>query len=444
MSRAFGAESAPERWREQALNAMLTIAATLGVLVTVGVISNFGSQMALSGSLSLAVLSCTWIGLFFARSLGYRLRATVFLATNFLVLSFMITRVAFLPGIWVGLSMTVVLTGVLLGRLAAVLSFVGSLATISGAGYGFSTGQFPAPALFASDPLLTSNWVRIASSYTLLTLFGLISVTYIVLRIEDSLLRSQALVAQLNAEIASREEAEAARRQAEAQLFRAQKAETIGQLAGSLAHDFNNSLAVITGGASILGIMLSDDERATARLSQIKNAAMGAAEMTSKLMDFSRLKERRVEAHDLNTLLKTVAESVRLLLPRRISVTLEHAPDLPKAWLDADLFSQMVLNLAANARDAMPNGGELKLRTASSPRSRLVCLEVQDEGVGMDEALQARIFETFFTTKPPGQGTGLGLAMVHRVLEEAGGAIEVESQPNQGTLFRLHLPTRPD
>lgn len=240
------------------------------------------------------------------------------------------------------------------------------------------------------------------------------------------------------------------RKRLEAQLRQSQKMEAIGRLAGGIAHDFNNLLTVIRGYSDLL--LARSDLRKDLRLSldQIKNATDRATGLTQQLLSFSRNRDIEMRVVDVNDLVSKVASMLRRLVGEHLdfSVSLSLHPCCVK--LDPIGFEQVLINLAVNARDAMPEGGRLTIQTsisdgsvshegteASSEDGRMVLVTVTDTGVGMDAETQARIFEPFYTTKPPGKGTGLGLATVYRVVEQSGGTISVVSAPKAGTTFTL-------
>src|SRR5689334_11835601 len=258
-------------------------------------------------------------------------------------------------------------------------------------------------------------------------------------QVEDEMLRQHA--ARLQEQVEHRTQ----------QLLQAQKMQALGLLAGGIAHDFNNMLTVIFGRAQVLLDRLPQDGRARLDADAIGEAAERASALTRQLLAFSRkqLLERRTL--DLNTVIVDMAKMLRRLIGEHITVVtaLTHTA----AWVNVDRgqVEQVILNLAVNARDAMPNGGELTLATdnvesdggesATLPAAgRVVALLVSDTGIGMDAATQARIFEPFFTTKAAGEGTGLGLSTVYGVVEQHGGHIAVDSAPHQGTTFRVYLP----
>jgi len=238
----------------------------------------------------------------------------------------------------------------------------------------------------------------------------------------------------LGVDITAQRAAEEALLKTQAQLRHAQKMEAVGRLAGGIAHDFNNLLTVIL---SCTTLAQADEGRATA-LEEIETAALRAAELTRQLLSFSR---RQVIEPKVIDLVELLAET-RMMLTRVLGEDVELATTttgtISPVFADPGCIVQVLLNLAVNARDAMPRGGQIAIDL--SERAGRVQLAFSDTGHGMDDATQAKIFEPFFTTKAPGVGTGLGLATVFGIVEQAGGTIAVRSAPDQGTTFTIELP----
>jgi PAS domain S-box-containing protein len=241
--------------------------------------------------------------------------------------------------------------------------------------------------------------------------------------------------------------------QTQDQLIHAQKMEAVGRLAGGIAHDFNNLLTVIMGRADLVLSRLRGKDRLRRHLQLILSAADGAASLTRHLLAFSRRQVLQPTVIDLNAVVVNVSTMLRWLIGEDIQVSIVLAPGLGRAKADAGQLEQVLLNLAVNARDAMPQGGQLCIETANVEvdeadardrfgvrAGRYVRLTVRDTGYGMDADTQAHIFEPFFTTKGPGQGTGLGLSTVYGIIAQSGGHIEVHSTPGQGTTFTIDLP----
>ena len=243
------------------------------------------------------------------------------------------------------------------------------------------------------------------------------------------------------------------RRQLEAQLSLSHRLEAIGRLSGGVAHDFNNLLGVIIGYSEALQQRMSLDDPHREAIDEIRNAGQRAASLTQQLLAFSRKQVLEPKVLDLNTIVVEVEKILGRLIGEDISLKLVLSSHLAKVKADRSQIEQVLLNLAVNARDAMPQGGKLVIETAdvtldeTSARHRpylvpgqYVLLRVTDTGCGMDAALQSRIFEPFFTTKGKGKGTGLGLATVYGVIKQSGGYILVESEVGKGSTFEIYLP----
>jgi PAS domain S-box-containing protein len=242
------------------------------------------------------------------------------------------------------------------------------------------------------------------------------------------------------------------RRQLEEHATQAQKMEAVGRLAGGVAGDFNNMLTVIAGYAELLRGDIPADSVTRKFVDEIVYAEERAASLTRRLLAFSRGSDVQPLVLDLNLMLSNMEPMLRRLLGQNIELLLLTAPGLGRIKADPSQIEQVIVNLAANARDAMPGGGKLVVETAnvdlddqSSERLGIkpgpcVMLAVSDNGIGMDQATRSRLFEPFFTTKAPGQGSGLGLSTVYSVVKQAEGQVTVYSQPNCGTIFEVYLP----
>jgi signal transduction histidine kinase len=255
--------------------------------------------------------------------------------------------------------------------------------------------------------------------------------------------------------ISAREEAEAALRQSEAQLRQAQKMETVGRLAGGIAHDFNNLLTVINGYSDVLLRRIGETDSSRREISEIHKAGERAAALTRQLLAFSRKQVLEAKSIHLNEIVSGMSVMVRRLIGENIELAITLDPDLGTIIGDPGQVEQVVLNLAVNARDAMPSGGTITISTAgvdlAAPEDRDGCIlpagryariEVADTGFGMDEETKERMFEPFFTTKELGKGTGLGLASVYGIVKQSGGHIRARSAPGRGTSFEVYLPVR--
>ncbi|MBS2038942.1 PAS domain S-box protein [bacterium] len=245
-------------------------------------------------------------------------------------------------------------------------------------------------------------------------------------------------------------------RETEEQLRAAQRMEAVGRLAGGVAHDFNNLLTVILSYSELAQSELSQDDPLFDDIEEIRSAGKRAEGLTRQLLTFSRRQVVQPESIDLNQLMAGLTRMLQRLIGEDVELSFSGETDLHPILADRGQLEQVLMNLAVNARDAMPDGGRVEVRTANQNLNEdqalalslaagpFVCLSVQDSGCGMDEATQMRIFEPFFTTKRLGKGTGLGLSTVYGIVKQSGGAISVKSQPGQGTRMDIYFPANFD
>jgi PAS domain S-box-containing protein len=237
------------------------------------------------------------------------------------------------------------------------------------------------------------------------------------------------------------------------QYLQAQKMEAVGELAGGLAHDFNNMLSVVLGNADLALEQVDAESPLRRRISQIKAASQRAAGLTRQLLAFSRQQALQPTILDLNTVVANLKELLLRVITADISLKIVASGSLDMVRADRGQIEQVLMNLIVNARNAMPHGGEIAIETANVELDEIygrthprlvpgpyVMLSVSDTGFGMDRNIIARIFEPFFTTKPQGKGTGLGLSMVYGVVRQSGGQIFAYSEPNKGSTFKIYLP----
>jgi PAS domain S-box-containing protein len=254
-------------------------------------------------------------------------------------------------------------------------------------------------------------------------------------------------------DVTERQQAEAALHESELQLRQSQKMDAIGRLAGGVSHDFNNLLTIILGYCEQMLEHLHGREPLRRAAEEIHNAAERAAALTGQLLAFSRKQMIEPRQLDLNAVVSNTGRMLRRLIGEDITLEMNLDPDLGRVLADEGQIQQVVLNLAINARDAMPRGGRLTISTANAELDhafatrhlplapgRYVRLTVEDTGVGMDADTRSRIFEPFFTTKERGRGTGLGLATVYGIVKQSGGYVWVYSEPGRGSVFKVYLP----
>jgi len=244
------------------------------------------------------------------------------------------------------------------------------------------------------------------------------------------------------------------RKQLEEQFRQAQKMEAVGRLSGGVAHDFNNLLGVIIGYGEILQEDLPPEHALRPSVDEVLKAGHRAASLTRQLLAFSRQQQLDPTVLDLNVVVRDMEKMLKRLIGEDVELKTELAASLARVKADQGQIEQAILNLAVNARDAMPSGGKLTLATSNFHMDEnfvrrypypvqtgdYVLFTVADNGIGMDAATQARIFEPFFTTKEKGKGTGLGLSMVYGIVKQSGGYIDVASEPGSGATFKIFLP----
>lgn len=242
----------------------------------------------------------------------------------------------------------------------------------------------------------------------------------------------------------------------ESQLRQLQKMDAVGRLAGGVAHDFNNILTAILGYTSVLLLDKDMESEVVENVKEIARAAERAASLTKQLLTFSRRQVMQTRELQMNKVIHNMTQMLKRIIGEDINLDFNYGPDLPCIHADEVMMEQVILNLAVNARDAMPHGGQLFIDTSAveisagyaktNPEARpgqFVCLSVMDTGCGMDEKTRSNIFEPFFSTKEPGKGTGLGLATVYGIVKQHEGWIEAQSSPGKGALFKVYLPAVP-
>ena len=254
----------------------------------------------------------------------------------------------------------------------------------------------------------------------------------------------------ISRDVTARRITEAALAQSEEQLRQAQKMEAVGRLAGGIAHDFNNLLTAIRGYGDLVLEALSAGDPLRRDIEEIGEAARRASELTGQLLTFSRRQVQQRRVLELNAVVSGLDKMLRRVIGEDVELKTRLDPAAGAVHADPGQLEQVLVNLAVNARDAMPTGGCLSLETSHIDRNAAAaiglspapyaCLIVRDTGIGMDEETRSHIFEPFFTTKPPGKGTGLGLSTVFGIVQQSGGQVHAESSPKAGATFRIFLP----
>jgi signal transduction histidine kinase len=239
----------------------------------------------------------------------------------------------------------------------------------------------------------------------------------------------------------------------EEQLYQSQKMEAISSLVGGIAHNFNNLLAIINGYSQLALLNLDQRDLLKGNIEEVKKAAERASALTQQLLIFSRRQVLELRTLNLNTLLLDLEKTIQKAIGEDIKLVMHLSGNLGMTKVDPEGMEQVIMNLVANSKDAMPNGGKLTIESAnveldeanarnhaSGTPGHYVMLAVTDTGNGMTREISERIFEPFFTTKKKGQGVGLGLSMVYGIVQQSNGTIRVHSEPERGTAFKIYLP----
>ena len=346
----------------------------------------------------------------------------------------------FLPGSALAVAVTLVFAALLIGQRAFVFALVFFVCYLVALTALIESGVWIAPDPEGLDASNAANWVRTTFVSVLVWSSIGFSVTYVINSIERNLARRREAVRGLRLEIAERQAAEAARREAEFVAINAQKMEAVGQLAASIAHDFNNALLVIRGWNELRGLSDEDDRQREATRA-IEQATEHSAQLGRQLLTFARKDVRAPKYLSLGKLVDDMRVSLQNLVGPKISITIETAHDT-MVLADESQLQQLIYNLVINARDAITETGKVRIAMDAAGREdadRWALLSVEDDGPGIPTELMNKVFEPFFTTKEVGKGTGLGLATVASIARQSGGDIDVVSQPGK-TVFTLRLP----
>jgi signal transduction histidine kinase len=414
---------------------------TFGLLQPLGLADATSSQVALAFPVLFLTFSLLCLAL--ARSGRLQLAVRLYVWGNFAAttLAVWLFEGTLSPG-WLLYIWTITVAGSLLspghalGMTTAVLGCFVALAGLTQAGHYQPHFTFsPAGHAFLEVSVRMIMLVSTVGFLTFLNTRGL----------------RQALSA-LEQEVAERRRVEASLRQSQERMRQAQKMDALGRLAGGVAHDFNNLLVGILSGSDEIIERLPADHPVQPVAAELKATGQRAAALVRQLLTFSRKSDHRPVPTDLGACVLGLAQLLRRVLGAQVTLEVSAAPGSLPVLIDPTNLEQVVMNLSINARDSMPEGGRLRIETyavelegrsgepAGVPPGRWSCLAVQDTGTGMTAEVRERIFEPFFTTKAAGQGTGLGLATVFGIVEQARGMILVESEVGQGTLFRIYLP----
>jgi len=438
-----------QEWRAQILNWILYGLAFFGVFAVIGEVKLRLDDGRMGYAVYYLLIYAAGLVAAFARRLGFVPRAVTLLGALYgcAIGGFALGGLVNAGPVF--LFAAVVMATILFDLRWGVSALLLGLATIGGMGAAFTLGWLEEPPIaHVATPAL---WFTYSAIFVALGTATVISAAFLLRRLEGSVETSADLVLSLEERVRERERAEEALRASEARLRHSQKLEAMGQLAGGLAHDFNNFLTVIKGYGESLAADLEGEPQRAAR--EVCEVAERASALTRQLLAFGRRQHLQPQILDLNAVVGELEEMLRRVIGGDVACELALDPSLGRVMADAGQMQQVVLNLSLNARDAMPQGGKLTVRTyesdcspdypdaaAGSDPARYVCLSVTDDGCGMDAETRSRIFEPFFTTKDPGQGTGLGLPTVYGIVKQSDGEIRVQSARGQGTTVEILLP----
>lgn len=374
------------------------------------------------------------------RRFPYHLRVACFIATMFSSQILSLYRVGFAIGSYFPGLVAVVACGLFLGVRYAVAGWLLSVGILLLAAFLISGGAVETafnPDVV--DPRNLAVGIRVTLSYAVFSVLIAVGLAVLIDRLSRSLtLAQQSLQDQLQAQ-SEREAAELDQRKAEQELERALRLELVGHLASGVAHDFNNLLQVILNWSYLLQADVG--EKAEEACAEIDKSCLVASKICQQLLSLGRRDIHTPQGIVLSDLVAELSKSILSLLPDDIRLSIKNrAPKCIQIFADTIQMQQVLINLAINARDAMETGGELTIELSEDCEDGFILLSVRDTGTGMDETTRNQVFEAFFTTKPEGSGTGLGLATVQRIVDRHHGKIQVESELGQGTCFTIKLP----
>ncbi len=446
-------------WREILLGRVRFV--VLAAFVIAGILTTtlVRTDLLRFGGVAVLGIAIAIIVLFSRPNLAYALRAWITVGALFLGSAIAYVTVGFNPGAVLSAGLCIVISGLLLGKraMAGTLGGIILVSLLVAGSVWLGVWEGPADEERAmGDPLI---WLRITLMSAVF--WGAIALSVMlvvddmergVARRDTALREKDSAVARLEEEARQRRVAESARRKAVEVANQAQKLEAVGRLAAGVAHDFNNALLVIQGWNEIRGQSDSDVQQSKATKA-ISQATLQASQLARHLLTLGRKEVRAPGYLQADRIVEDTGQSLKTLLHAGIELKVETQQDLT-VYADEAQLQQLILNLVINARDALPEGGDIHLRvrldhegptTGQHPRrpfndEQWVLIQVEDQGVGMDEQTLDRAFEPFFTTKETGQGTGLGLSAAYGIVEQSGGHIELTSQPGEGTVVSIFLP----
>ncbi|HKO49343.1 MAG TPA: ATP-binding protein [Polyangiaceae bacterium] len=443
-----------QAWRDVLLQRLLVATTPLITLAVLAVVCGFHAQMRLLMSLLLPLIPLLLLATV-RRKWPFELRAAVLIGSFVFAVFLGYATVGFAGNVSLVAATAVVLCGLFFGRRRMIV-LIGVLALapiLSGAArLNGAVSTALADDLSLADPIA---WLRTTTVAILLWVTLGATVTFVVERVEASLASTKQALADLRAEQVRREQAEQQRKQVQEAAVQAQKLELVGRLASATAHDFNNLLAVVGGWADlVLAELPNTPDNEEARVA-VTTAMQQGRDLTRQLLTMARQEQRRVSRVCLENSAAIAVQMLARVLPSNVTLSFQQASSV---HVEADVteLQQVLFNLVLNARDAMPEGGTIQVTSGIEileaprevvggllPPGRWAVLRIADSGPGIDDAIREQIFELFFTTKPEGVGTGLGLATVLRIAQTGGGGVALDSAAERGCSFSVYLPCAP-